>query len=94
MATAEVTFVDKIHVAGRVKDGEFDHTKSGYEQLKSYLNSFDNQADNRKFHQPSLWPGAWNRLIIHTDTPFPNEVYHRQEMGQVQKESLFSSIHC
>ncbi len=71
MATQEVTFVDDIHVAGRTKDGVFDHAKSGCKQLKSRMNSLANQADDRKFRQPTPTPGAWNGLIIHTDTPFP-----------------------
>ena len=35
------------------------------------MNSRGNQADDRKFRQPSLQPGAWAGLIIHTNTPFP-----------------------
>ena len=37
------------------------------------MNSYGNQADDRKFRQPSYWPGAWIGLIIHTNTPFPME---------------------
>ena len=71
LATTEVTFVDDIHVAGRAKDGEFNHAKLACKQLKSRMNSRGNQADERKFRNPSAWPGAWNGLIIHTGTPFP-----------------------
>ena len=35
------------------------------------MNSIGNQADERKFRQPTLRPGAWAGLIIHTNTPFP-----------------------
>jgi len=71
LATSETTFVDDIHVAGRVKDGEFDHARDACKQLKARMNSYGNQADDRKFRQPSYWPGAWIGLIIHTNTPFP-----------------------
>ena len=71
LASSEVTFVDDIHVAGRAKDGEFDNTKRACKQLKSRMNSRGNQADDRKYRLPCLTPGAWNGLIIHTDTPFP-----------------------
>ena len=30
-----------------------------------------NQADDRKYRLPTLTPGAWNGVIVHTDTPFP-----------------------
>ena len=71
LATQEVTFVDDIHVAGRTKDGVFNNARAGCKQLKSRMNSLANQADDRKFRQPTPTPGAWNGLIIHTDTPFP-----------------------
>ena len=65
-----MTFVDGIHVAGRIKDREFDHAKAACRQLKSRMNSRGNQADDRKYRQPSLQPGAWNGSIIHNNTPF------------------------
>ena len=71
LATTEVTFVDNIHVAGRVKEREFNYAKLGCKQLKSRMNSRGNQADERKFRNPSPWPGAWNGLVIYTGTPFP-----------------------
>ena len=37
------------------------------------MNSVGNQAVDRKFRQPTPTPGAWNGLIIHTDTPFPRK---------------------
>ncbi|KAL7532942.1 hypothetical protein ACHAXR_006517 [Thalassiosira sp. AJA248-18] len=73
LATTEVTFVDDIRVAGRAKDGEFDHATAATKQVKSRMNSFANQADDRKYRQPSLRSGAWSGLIIHTDTPFPRK---------------------
>jgi len=71
LASTEVTFVDDIRVAGRCKEGEFDHAKKSCKQLKSRLNSHGNQADDRKFTFPLLCSGAWNGFILHTDTPFP-----------------------
>lgn len=70
-ATTEVTFVDDIRIAGRAKEGKYDHPKAACKQLKSRMNSVGNQADDRKFRQPLERAGAWNGLIIHTDTPFP-----------------------
>ena len=35
------------------------------------MNSVGNQADDRKYRLPTPTPGAWNGVIIHTDTPFP-----------------------
>jgi len=35
------------------------------------MNSRGNQADDWKYRFPTLTPGAWNGVIIHTDTPFP-----------------------
>ena len=46
LATQEVTFVDDVHVAGRTKDGVFDHARSGCKQLKSRMNSAGNQAED------------------------------------------------
>ena len=57
LVTQEVTFVDDIHVAGRTKEGTFDHTRDGYKQVKSRMNSLGNQADDRKNCQPSPTPG-------------------------------------
>ena len=71
VAARQVTQVDDIRVAARAKVGEFDHAAAACKQLKSRLNSFGNQADDRKWRPPQLRPGAWNGIIIHTDTPFP-----------------------
>ena len=40
-------------------------------QMKAGMNSLGNQADDRKYRIPTPTPGAWNGVIIHTDTPFP-----------------------
>ena len=72
-ATTEVTFVDDIRISGRAKEGKYDHPKAACKQLKSRMNSVGNQADDRKFRQPLERAGAWNGLIIHTDTPFPRK---------------------
>jgi len=70
LATRQATFVDDIHPTGR-DQGNDDHTKLACKQLKSRMNSRGNQADDRKYREPSYTPGAWNGVIIHTDTPFP-----------------------
>ena len=73
LATTEVTFVDDIRVSGRCKEGRYDNAKTACKQLKSRMNSLGNQADDRKFRQPSELSGAWNGVIIHTNTPFPTK---------------------
>ncbi len=35
------------------------------------MNSLGNQADDRKYRLLTVTPGAWNGVLIHTDTPFP-----------------------
>ena len=70
MATREADFVDDIHPCIRQKDGSGD-ARRACAQLKSEMNSRGNQADDRKYRLPTLTPGAWNGVIIHTDTPFP-----------------------
>jgi uncharacterized Fe-S cluster-containing radical SAM superfamily enzyme len=35
------------------------------------MNSRGNQVDDRKYRLLTLTPGAWNDVIIHTNTPFP-----------------------
>ena len=72
LATRQATFMDDIHPTGRDKDGD-DHTKRACAQLKSRMNSRGNRAEDRKYRPPSTTPGAWNGVIIHTDTPFPRK---------------------
>ena len=70
LATREADYVDDIHPCIREKDGSSE-ARNACAQLKSKMNSLGNQADDRKYRLPSLTPGAWNGVIIHTDTPFP-----------------------
>lgn len=42
-------------------------------QLKSRMNLYGNQADDKKYHQSTCRPGAWKGEIIHTDQPFPRK---------------------
>ena len=69
LATRQATFVDDIHPTGRDEDGD-DHTKRACAQLKSRMNSRGGRAEDRKYRPPSTTPGAWNGVIIHTDTLF------------------------
>jgi len=70
LATREATYVDDIHPCIRERDGS-NEARKACAQLKSGMNSVGNQADDRKYRLPSPSPGAWNGVIIHTDTPFP-----------------------
>ena len=79
LATRLTRYVDDIHPVGRdapdphgVGDGRDEQTKLACKQLKSRMNSRGNQADDRKYRPPSLTPGAWNGIIMQTDTPFPH----------------------
>ena len=56
MATRQNTFVDDIRPSGRGMEA----TKQACKQIKSGMNSLGNQADDRKYRQPSTTPGAWN----------------------------------
>ena len=49
------------------------------------MNSFGNQADDRKFRQPSYTPGAWNGVIIHTDTPFHHKSTTSKKWAKFKK---------
>jgi len=70
LATREANYVDDIHPCIREKEGTNEATRA-CAQLKSRMNSLGNQADERKYRPPTLTPGAWNGVIVHTDTPFP-----------------------
>jgi hypothetical protein len=35
------------------------------------MNSFGNQADDCKYRLLTVTPGAWNGVLVHTDTSFP-----------------------
>ncbi len=39
--------------------------------MKWRMNLLGNQADNWKYRLPTVTPGVWNGVIIHTHTPFP-----------------------
>ena len=42
LATQEVTFVNDTHLAGRTKEGTFDHTRDVCKQVKSRMSSLGN----------------------------------------------------
>ncbi len=69
LATREANYVDDIHLCIRERDGS-NEAREACTQLKSGMNSVGNQADDRKYQLPTATPGAWNGVIIHTDTPF------------------------
>ncbi|KAL7534633.1 LOW QUALITY PROTEIN: hypothetical protein ACHAXR_008890 [Thalassiosira sp. AJA248-18] len=71
LASQEINFVGDIHPAGRCKDGVFHYARDGCRFLKSRMNSRGNIADDRKYRSPCLCTGAWNGILIHTNTPFP-----------------------
>jgi hypothetical protein len=70
LATQEANYVDNIHPVTKEKDEE---AKAGQAcaQFKSKMNLLGNQADDCKYRLLTTMPGAWNGVIIHTDTPFP-----------------------
>jgi hypothetical protein len=70
LATREADYVDNIHLVVRERDDE-SKARQACAQLKSKMNSVGNQADDSKYRLPTPTPGAWNGVIIHTDTPFP-----------------------
>ena len=53
--------------------------------MKSGMNSRGNQADDRKYCQPSCTPGAWIGLIVHTNTPFPMKSATAKTWGRFKK---------
>ncbi len=69
LATQEANHIDDIHPCIRERDSS-NEARKACTQLKSKMNSLGNQADNRKYRLPNLTPGAWNGVIIPTDTPF------------------------
>ena len=70
LACNEATYVDDVHVAGQVV-GEVNLTQRASERLKSRMNYYGNQADDRKYRPVTTTPGLWNGGILHTDIPFP-----------------------
>jgi hypothetical protein len=51
------------------------------------MNAQGNQADDRKYQLPTVTPGAWNGVIVHTDTPFPMMLTTQSKWTRV-KEGL------
>jgi hypothetical protein len=70
LATREANYVDDIHLVTREKDEEA-KAHQACVQLKLKMNLLGNEADDRKYRLPTTTPGAWNGVVIHTDTHFP-----------------------
>jgi hypothetical protein len=70
LATQKVNYIDNIHPCIRERDG-FNEARAAHACLKLKMNSFGNQADDRKYRLPTMTPGAWNGVLVHTDTQFP-----------------------
>jgi hypothetical protein len=70
LATREANYVNDIHPVIREKDNE-SRARQACAQLKSRMKLVGNQADDWKYRLPTSTPGAWNGVIVHTDTPFP-----------------------
>jgi hypothetical protein len=70
LATREADYVDDFHPCIWEREGS-NEARLGCAQLKSGMNLRDNQADDWKYRIPSVTPGAWNGVIVHTNTPFP-----------------------
>ena len=71
LATQEVDYVDDIHPVSRGRDETNAVLDAKY--LKSRMNSYANQADDKKYRRPTCRPGAWKGEILHTDQPFPRK---------------------
>jgi hypothetical protein len=70
LAMIEADYVDNIHPCIWEREGS-NEARLACAQLKSGMNSRGNQADDWKYCIPSVTPGAWNGVILHTNTPFP-----------------------
>eukprot|EP00804_Cyclotella_cryptica_P007709 CCRYP_001331-RA/>CCRYP_001331-RA protein AED:0.40 eAED:0.40 QI:0/0/0/1/1/1/2/0/264 len=71
LAAAEVNYVDDIHPTARGRDKG--PAVKAAKWLKSHMNSVGNQADDRKYRQPTCRPGDWKGEIMHTDQPLPRK---------------------
>lgn len=71
LASQEASYVDDIHPVARGVTA--DNAIRMAKQLKSRMNSYGNQADDKKYRQPTCRPGAWKGEILHTDQPFPRK---------------------
>ncbi len=70
MAAREANHVDDVHPCIRERDGSPDACRACV-RLKSGMKFQGNQVEDRKYRLPTVTPGAWNGVIVHTDTPFP-----------------------
>jgi len=70
LATREAHYDDDVHPCVRKKEGS-NEARWACAQLKSQMNAWGNQADDRKYRLLTLTPGAWNGVIMHIDTLFP-----------------------
>jgi hypothetical protein len=70
LATREANYVDDIRPCIQEREGSF-KARRACAQLKSGMNFCGNQVDNWKYRLPTVTPGAWNGVILHTNTSFP-----------------------
>ena len=71
LASAHVDYVDDIHPTARGTDDT--NATLVAKHLKSSMNSYGNQADDKKYRRPTCRPGAWKGEIMHTDQPLPRK---------------------
>ncbi len=71
LATREAHYVNNVHPCVRKREGS-NEARCACAQLKSQINAWGNQADDWKYRLPTLTPGVWNGVIIHTDLCKPN----------------------
>ncbi len=70
LVTREANYVDYIHLCICERDRSF-KAHCACAQLKLGMNFRGNQVDDWKYRLPTVTHGAWNGVILHTDTPFP-----------------------
>ncbi len=70
LATREASYVDDIHLCIQERDGSHKACLA-CAQLKLEMNSQGNPAEDWEYRLQTVTPGAWNGIIVHTDTPFP-----------------------
>ena len=71
LASQEVNYVDDIHPVARGVDDTSAVRMA--RQLRTKMNYYGNQADDKKYRRPTCTPGAWKGEILHTDQPFPRK---------------------
>jgi hypothetical protein len=69
LATRRVTFVDDLHATSHGKLGK--EAREAARVLACKMNHKGNQCAARKFGPPTLIPRPWNRIMTHTDEPYP-----------------------